>query len=76
MAFDLVEKIVVIIASVFAIVALLPELIGGLGQFDWNNVSVGGETKDYGFVPKLLLLGIMLALAFVGIRMITASAKK
>lgn len=75
MALDLVGKIAVVIAALFAITALLPEFINGANGFDWGNVTVAGETKDYSYVPKLLVLGTMLALAFVGIRQITQAAK-
>lgn len=70
MVLALVDKVVVAIAGFFAISLLLPELISSLGSFDWANVTVGGETKDYSLVPKIFILGLMLSLVIFGIRQI------
>lgn len=70
MVLDMIDKVVIGIAGFFAISLLLPELLSALGDFDWSNVSVGGETKDYSLVPKIFVLGLMLTLVIYGIKQI------
>lgn len=70
MVMEVIDKVVIAIAGFFAIALLLPELIAALGNFDWANVTIAGETKDYSLVPKIFVLGLMLTLVVLGIRQI------
>lgn len=70
MVLELMDKVIIGVVGFFVLALLLPELLGSLDGFDWSNVTVAGETKDYSIVPKVFILGIMVALIVYGVKQI------
>lgn len=68
MVMDKIEGIILLIVGVMVISLLIPFLLDAFNLFDWTNVTVAGETKDYSIVPKILWLGIVVGLIFVAVR--------
>lgn len=68
--YDIMDKVLGGIVVFLALGLLLPELISSFTSFDWSNVTISGEAKDYSLVPKLFMLGLVITLIVGSIKVI------
>ena len=68
--YDIMDKVLGGIVVFLALGLLLPELISSFSSFDWGNITIDGESKDYSLVPKLFMLGLVITLIVGSIKVI------
>lgn len=68
--YDIMDKVLAGVVIFLALGLLLPELIASFGTFDWGNITIDGESKDYSLVPKLFMLGLVITLIVGSIKTI------